>query len=294
MDTDTLADKRREMVETQIAARGIGDRAVLDAMRTIPRERFVPAEAAEFAYDDTPLPIEEGQTISQPYIVALMAAAARLQPGDRVLEVGAGSGYAAAVLSRIAGEIYAVERHQALAELAAGRMKTLALDNVRVLHGDGTLGWSEHAPYDAILVAAGGPSVPAALTAQLAIGGRLIMPVGATLREQRLVRVTRTGQHEHRTEDLGGVQFVPLIGAQGWEEPAFSTARTRHDRPVATLLRETAAPIDGIASVQLDALLDRIGDCQVVLLGEATHGSSEFYQMRARITRELIVKRGFC
>jgi protein-L-isoaspartate(D-aspartate) O-methyltransferase len=289
-------NKRREMVERQIAARGIGDQAVLDAMRAIPRERFVPDEAAEFAYDDTPLPIEEGQTISQPYIVALMAAAARLGPGDRVLEVGAGSGYAAAVLSRIAGEVYAVERHEALAALAKRRMKMLALDNVHVLHADGTLGWPEHAPYDAILVAAGGPSVPAALRAQLAIGGRLVIPVGTTPRAQTLVRVTRNGQHAYEEEDLGPVQFVPLVGAQGWEESpsAVITPKPRRDRPVAILLRETATPIDSIDSVQLDELLDRIGDSRIVLLGEATHGSSEFYRMRARITRELIVKRGFC
>jgi protein-L-isoaspartate(D-aspartate) O-methyltransferase len=293
---DTFAHRRQRMVEEQIARRGIGDRAVLEAMRTVPRELFVPDSAVEFAYDDTPLPIEEGQTISQPYIVALMAAALGLTPSDRVLEVGAGSGYAAAVLSRIAAEVYAIERHEALAELAKGRMKALGFHNVHVLHGDGTLGWREHAPYDAIVVAAGGPSVPAALKAQLVIGGRLVIPVGDTARLQELVRVTRTGQNEYKQEELGGVQFVPLIGAEGWEEPA-STRVTRparlRARPVATLLRETAESVDGIESVNLEALLDRIGDAQVVLLGEATHGSSEFYQMRARITRELIVRRGF-
>jgi protein-L-isoaspartate(D-aspartate) O-methyltransferase len=246
-----FANKRRQMVERQIATRGICNQAVLDAMRAIPRECFVPDEAAEFAYDDTPLPIEEGQTISQPYIVALMAAAARLGPGDRVLEVGAGSGYAAAVLSRIVDEVYAVERHETLAALAKRRMKMLALDNVHVLHGDGTLGWLEHAPYDAILVAAGGPSVPAALKAQLAIGGRLVIPVGTTPRKQTLVRVTRTGQHKYEEEDLGPVQFVPLIGAQGWEESPSTviTPKPRRDRPVVILLRETVAPIDGIESV---------------------------------------------
>ena len=293
---ESFAGRRQHMVERQIAARGIRDRAVLEAMRAVPREFFVPDSAVEFAYHDTPLPIEEGQTISQPYIVALMAAALRLTPRDRVLEVGAGSGYAAAVLSRIAAEVYTIERHEALAALAKGRMRELGFDNVHVLHGDGTLGWPEHAPYDAIVVAAGGPSVPAALKAQLAIGGRLVIPVGDTARLQELVRVTRTGQNEYKQEDLGGVQFVPLIGAEGWEESA-STELVRPTRrratPVATLLRETAESIDGIESVELDPLLDRIGDARVVLLGEATHGTSEFYQMRARITRELIVRRGF-
>src|SRR5438094_10610677 len=139
------------MVEEQIAARGIIDRAVLDAMLEVPRQMFVPAAAAEFAYDDTPLPIEEGQTISQPYVVALMAAALKLAPRDRVLEIGAGSGYAAAVLSRVAAEVYAMERRAVLAELARRRIRELGYYNVHILHGDGTLGCAEHAPYDAIV-----------------------------------------------------------------------------------------------------------------------------------------------
>src|SRR6266540_5261068 len=203
---DTFASRRERMVEEQIAARGIADLAVLDAMRAVPRQMFVPPSAAEFAYEDTPLPIEEGQTISQPYVVALMAAALKLTPRDRVLEIGAGSGYAAAVLSRIAAEVYTIERHAALAELASRRMKDLGFDNVHLLHGDGTLGWPEHAPYDAIVVAAGGPSVPEALRAQLVIGGRLVIPVGATPPEQELVCVTRTGEHEYGQEDLGSVR----------------------------------------------------------------------------------------
>jgi protein-L-isoaspartate(D-aspartate) O-methyltransferase len=283
------------MVEEQIVGRGIGDQAVLGAMRAVPRERFVPSSAIEFAYEDTPLPIEAGQTISQPYVVALMAAALEIGPPHRVLEVGAGSGYAAAVLSRVAAEVYAIERHEALAALASRRMKELGFDNVHILHGDGTLGWPEHAPYDAILVSAGGPTVPDALRRQLAVGGRLVIPVGTTPRQQTLVRVTRTGQSEYQQEELGAVQFVPLIGAQGWEAPALeATARVgRRGGPIAALLRETAEPIDAIESVELDALLDRIGDARVVLLGEATHGSSEFYRMRARITRALILHRGF-
>src|SRR6266540_6508670 len=240
---DTFASRRERMVEQQIAGRGIRDRAVLEAMRAVPREFFVPESAVEFAYRDTPLPIEEGQTISQPYIVALMAAALRLTPRDRVLEIGAGSGYAAAVLSRIAAEVYAIERHAALAELASRRMRKLGYDNVHIVHGDGTLGWPEHAPYDAIVVAAGGPSVPEALRAQLAIGGRLVIPVGATPRAQELVRVTRIGQNEYRQEELGAVQFVPLIGAQGWEDraPAPAIRRPRGRKaPIAPLLREAA------------------------------------------------------
>ena len=204
------------MVDEQIAARGVADPAVLDAMREVPREMFVPASAAEFAYEDSPVPIGEGQTISQPYVVALMAEALELTPRDRVLEIGAGSGYAAAVLSRIAAEVYAVERHASLAGLATRRLRDLDYDNVHIVHGDGTLGLASHAPYDAIIVAAGGPSVPEALRSQLAIGGRLVIPVGATQQAQELVRVRRIGEHEYREEKLGAVRFVPLIGAQGW------------------------------------------------------------------------------
>ena len=204
------------MVDEQIAARGVVDPMVLDAMRAVPREKFVPPSAAEVAYEDSPVPIEEGQTISQPYVVALMAEALRLTGRDRVLEIGAGSGYAAAILSRIAAEVYAIERHLSLAELAGTRLKDLGLHNVHIIHGDGTLGWPERAPYDGIVVAAGGPSVPEALRSQLAIGGRLVMPVGASRQVQELVRVTRAGLDDYRRERLGTVRFVPLIGAQGW------------------------------------------------------------------------------
>jgi protein-L-isoaspartate(D-aspartate) O-methyltransferase len=178
----------------------------------------VPASIERFAYDDGPLPIGKGQTISQPYIVAVMTAAVRIKPGERVLEIGTGSGYGAAVLSRIAGEVYTVERVGELAETARRRLAALGYDTVHVLEGDGSLGWPEHAPYEAILVTAGGPRVPKALLHQMAVGGRLIMPVGADPRSQRLVRVTRTDAHEYEHENLEYVAFVPLIGAEGWPE----------------------------------------------------------------------------
>jgi protein-L-isoaspartate(D-aspartate) O-methyltransferase len=214
-----LNEERECMVATQIEARGITDPLVLDAMRSVPRERFVPATMAEFAYDDGPLPIGKGQTISQPYIVAVMTQAARIKPGARVLEIGAGSGYGAAVLSRIAAEVYTVERIGDLAESARRRLAGLGYSNVHVLEGDGTLGWAEHAPYDAILVTAGAPRAPKTLLGQLVIGGRLIMPMGAS-HGQRLVRVTRTDAHEYEHEDLEAVTFVPLIGAEGLPEGA--------------------------------------------------------------------------
>ena len=215
MGTD-FENLRRDMVQRQIAARGVRDGRVLDALLAVPREAFVPERLHELAYEDTPLPIEEEQTISQPYIVALMAEALEIGPDDRVLEVGAGSGYAAAVLSRIAHEVYAIERHESLARLARERMRRLGYDNVHIVHGDGTLGWPEHAPYDAIAVAAGGPDVPPALQSQLAPGGRLVIPIGTDPRLQELVRVRRTVPDDFRRETLCAVRFVPLVGEQGW------------------------------------------------------------------------------
>ena len=219
-----FATLRREMVEYQIAARGVRDQRVLEAMRTVPREAFVPERLAEFAYEDTPLPIEEEQTISQPYVVAAMAEALELGPDDRVLEVGAGSGYAAVVLSRIAREVWAIERHRTLANLAQQRMEKLGSTNVHIRHGDGSLGWPEHAPYQAIVVAAGGPEVPPALIDQLAPGGRLVIPIGRDLRLQQLVRVRKLEDGRIERDDLGSVRFVPLVGEQGWmEEPSAIT-----------------------------------------------------------------------
>jgi protein-L-isoaspartate(D-aspartate) O-methyltransferase len=215
--------RRQEMVNRQIAARGVRDPRVLEAMRAVPREAFVPERLAEFAYDDTPLPIAEEQTISQPFVVALMAEALELRPGDRVLEIGAGSGYAAAVLGKAAGEVWAVERHGTLAAEAQERLARLGFGNVHVVQGDGTLGLAEHAPFDAIVVAAGGPEVPQALLDQLAPGGRLVIPVGKDPREQSLLRVRRTEQGFVH-EDLGGVRFVPLIGKQGWGEEMGAVA----------------------------------------------------------------------
>lgn len=208
---------RRAMVAEQIARRGVRDPSVLRAMSRVPRERFVPPESAEFAYDDRPLPIGCGQTISQPYVVALMTKALRLGPDDRVLEIGTGSGYAAAVLAECAREVYSIERHEGLAEVARARLAELGYTNVQVRVGDGTLGWPEAAPFDAIVATAGGPVVPRALKCQLAVGGRLVIPVGALKNAQTLVRVVRTFADRFDQDDLGGVAFVPLIGAQGWQ-----------------------------------------------------------------------------
>ena len=292
---------RHEMVEKAIVSRGVRSELVLKAMREVPREAFLPEELREFAYEDAPLPIEGEQTISQPYIVAFMTEGLGLDGGETVLEIGAGSGYAAAVLASIAGEVYTVERIGQLAEKAASTLADLGYHNVHVLHGDGTKGWPEHAPYDGIIVAAGGPSVPESLKQQLKIGGRLVIPVGRDPTIQELVRITRISENEYRQEDLVDVRFVPLIGEEGWTPTGRERMPHPRQRPLPRAARETLAAKISVAcepfstpdSAELDPLLERIGDARIVLLGEATHGTSEFYRMRDRISRELIVKKGF-
>jgi len=217
-DGGDLAARRRAMVDLQIHARGIRDPALLAAMREVPRHEFVAAPLRRDAYEDTPLPIEERQTISQPYIVALMLEAAKIGARDRVLEVGAGSGYASAVASRLAAHVDAIERHRRLADLARERLARLGYANVDVHEGDGSVGWPSGAPYDAIVVAAAGPRIPDALREQLAPNGRLVMPVGEEHGTQRLVRVVRDGEGGFAETDLGAVMFVPLVGAQGWRD----------------------------------------------------------------------------
>lgn len=212
----TIAERRARMVAEQIERRGICDPVILAAMRQVPRECFVAAEYREFAYDDTPLPIPAGQTISQPYVVALMLSALQLQPADHVLEVGAGSGYAAALISRIAAQIVTIERHAILVDQTRRRLADLGYNNVEVRLGDGTLGAPDLAPFDAIVVAAGGPAVPPALKNQLALHGRLVMPVGSHRHQQVLVRLRRVSHDVFDEEELLPVAFVPLVGAAGW------------------------------------------------------------------------------
>ncbi|MBS7455751.1 protein-L-isoaspartate(D-aspartate) O-methyltransferase [Coralloluteibacterium stylophorae] len=292
------AEARRRMVESQLAARGVRDGRVLEAMRTVPRDAFVDPGFEEFAYDDTPLPIGEQQTISQPYIVALMIEAGRLEPGTRVLEVGAGSGYAAAVMSRIAGTVHAIERHASLGEAARGRFGRLGYRNIELRVGDGTRGWAEAAPFDAILVAAGAPATPAALRAQLAIGGRLVIPVGDEERSQRLLRITRRGEDEYEEEDLGGVMFVPLVGEHGWAEDGSRAASSHvpgqsRGRSLSALVAEAMEPLPDPDDPAFGRMFERFAGRRVVLLGEASHGTSEFYQARAAITRHLVEHHGF-
>ena len=207
---------RERMVLRQIAGRGVRSQKVLSAMRKVPRERFLPKGQGVWAYDDAPLPIGDGQTISQPYIVAYMTEALALDGGEKVLEIGTGSGYAAAVLAEIAADVYTMECIDGLATMARKVLGDLSYQNVHVRQGDGTLGWPEHAPFDGIVVTAGGPDVPDTLKDQLKIGGRLVIPIGKSTWYQELVRVTRITEAEFDTEDLVPVRFVPLIGEEGW------------------------------------------------------------------------------
>lgn len=209
--------RRQRMVSEQLCHRDIVDPGVLAAFGSVERERFVPAELAARAYDDAPLPIGSGQTISQPYVVAMTVQALQLKGHERVLEIGTGSGYAAAILGSLVREVETVERIEALAIMAADRLARLGFSNVHVHHGDGSLGWPAGAPYEAIAVAAGAPKPPRALLEQLTIGGRLVVPHGDT-DHQQLARITRRDTDQFDREDLGEVRFVPLVGAEGWPE----------------------------------------------------------------------------
>lgn len=217
LESKECAPQRAEMVEKQLRRRGIRDGAVLAAMLAVPRHEFVSMELRTQAYDDVPLPIGSGQTISQPYIVAAMTAALHLQPEDRVLEIGTGCGYQAAVLSQLAKEVFTIERRPELASAASEKLSRLGYSNVHVHCGDGTLGLPEAAPFDAILVAAAAPAAPGPLLAQLAERGRMIIPVGDA-ENQELQLIEKRGV-AFPSRMLEGCRFVPLVGFHGWQKP---------------------------------------------------------------------------
>lgn len=302
MPSVDFQQQRTMLVEQELRRQGVRDERVLAALRAVPREEFVEERLREFAYRNVPLPIGSEQTISQPLIVAVMCEALELRPSDRVLEIGTGSGYAAAVLSRLVRQVFTIERIEYLAQTATARLKRLGYANVLVRHADGTLGWPEEAPFDGIVVAAGGPSVPPALREQLTIGGRLVIPIGDEPDVQQLLRITRRGRNDYEQEDLGGVRFVPLIGQAGWrsQEPGEPTvpaplrrAQAKAVQSVPAMIQDAAEPISAIPTVNLKPLLERVGKARLVLIGEASHGTSEFYAIRARITQALIEQKGF-
>ncbi|MDF2549619.1 MAG: hypothetical protein K0S07_686 [Chlamydiales bacterium] len=281
---NTTVHQRSEMVNRQLKRRGIQDAAVLAAMGSVPREAFLSAGWQGLAYEDSPLPIEEGQTISQPYMVAKMCEALEVRPQDCVLDVGTGSGYAAAILSQLAGHVYTIEIHSQLSEKAKERFRSLGYQNITCKQGDGSLGWPEHAPYDAIMVAACSKEIPEALLRQLKKGGRLIFPLGEPQGIQQLVKVTKESMG-YRKEFLGEVRFVPLVETDPEPLPLKKEALQ--------LLKRHLEPFDAIATANLDPFLERAGKAKVVLLGESTHGTHEFYALRARLTQKLIEKKGF-
>ena len=216
----SMADQRANMVDRQLRVRGIRSERVLKVMGEVPRERFLPQGQQHLAYRDQALPLSEGQTISQPYMVAIMTEALGLEPSDRVLEIGTGSGYQTAILSPLASAVFSVERIPELSGRAEEVLGELGCDNVRLRVGDGSVGWPEEGPFDAIVVTAGAPQVPESLKTQLAEnGGRLVVPVGDRF-IQRLVRVTRV-RDEFASENLLSCRFVPLMGAEGWENPGI-------------------------------------------------------------------------
>lgn len=208
---DALSRDRRQMIERDIEGRGITDKRVINAMSEIPRERFVPSRYRGSAYADHPIPIGEGQTISQPYVVALMTEVLSLKPADRVLEIGTGSGYQAAVLAEIAAEVYTIEIRETLAKRSESLLRELEYDNVHVKHADGYFGWEEHAPFDAIIITAAVNHIPPPLIKQLKDGGRLILPLGSTTFFQTLTLATKEG-NEMRLVQMGPVAFVPMTG----------------------------------------------------------------------------------
>jgi len=214
---EDMASRRQRMVEHHLARRDIRDPRVLSAFLRVPREEFVLPELRDHAYDDTPLAIGFGQTISQPYVVAMTVQALELKGHEHVLEIGAGSGYAAAILGELAREVHTIERIGELAAIASERLARLGYSNVHVHEADGTLGWAPAAPYEAIAVAAGAPQPPPSLLRQLAIGGRLVLPHGDE-NTQRLALIVRKSETEFVETNLGDVRFVPLVGAEGWSD----------------------------------------------------------------------------
>ena len=220
MTEDNYTAERARMVDRQIAPRGVSDPRVLAAMKKVPRHRFIPSHLWDQAYGDYPLPIGEDQTISQPYIVALMTELLELKATDRVLEVGTGSGYQAAILAELAGQVYSIDRVASLLARAEQILASLGYANIKTRVGDGTLGWPEEMPFDAIIVTAGAPQVPRPLTEQLALGGRLVIPVGDTWSQTlTCIRQTTDGL---KFEYHGGCRFVRLIGEYGWEEGSWT------------------------------------------------------------------------
>ena len=297
--------QRAAMVEQQVKGRGVRQDALIEAMARLPREPFLPDDAQAVAYDDIPVPIGHGQSAPPPHLVAFMIEALDLDEDERALEIGGGSGYAAAVLAAICRQVFVVERVEALAAHCTETFAKLGIRNVEVRHGDGHEGWLDKAPFDAILVSMAVPEIPARLKAQLAFGGRLVAVIGSDPTAQELVRITRTGEDSYVGEDLADLRFVPPLDTEPEEErpltrqdterarPRLIERRARTDLSISGLIAAHGESAASIEEIDIAPLLDRIGEAQVVLIGEATHGTHEFYALRARISQALIERKGF-
>ncbi|MFW5660419.1 MAG: protein-L-isoaspartate(D-aspartate) O-methyltransferase [Oceanicaulis sp.] len=273
---DVFDDQRKAMTTFQLARRGIETASVLEAMTATPREAFVPEDLQDFAYEDSPLPVQAGQTISQPFIVAKMIELAELTPGDTVLEIGAGTGYAAAVMSHIARKVFAIERHEVLADSARQRLAELDYGNVEIVHGDGTKGLPGEAPFDAIVISAGG-EFPEALKSQIKIGGRIVIPLSVN-GEQVLTVLRKVDAERFEISDHGLVRFVPLVADQPGPdaEPAAEAVARPQRSAAATVISEHAEPAPDDEALA-DLVAERFADRKIVCLGESTHGTSEFH-----------------
>ncbi|MDE2151926.1 MAG: erythromycin esterase family protein [Betaproteobacteria bacterium] len=288
--------RRQWMVQHQIAARGVQESLVLDAMLAVPREEFLAPELREFAYEDTSLPLPQGRVLAQPYVLALGVAALGLRGGEKVLEIGTGCGYGSAVLARIAADVYTVEPDARLAEQAAERFSRQGPRNVHVRHGEAGEGWPEQAPFDAILVHPGSQPDVRVLREQLARGGRLVMPLQGGGQARELVRVRRVSELQFAQEDIADLHVAPLLGGDLFDAmraPVAAAPREQVDARLAASLGHAGEAFDDLEQAELEPLLQRIGQARVVLIGEASHGTSEFYRMRQRVTRALIERRGF-
>jgi protein-L-isoaspartate(D-aspartate) O-methyltransferase len=288
------APERRAMVEEQVVARGLRSPAVVAAIARVPRERFVPPALGEFAQADSALPIARGRTVPPPHVVAAMCEAARIEPGDRVLEIGTGAGYTAAVAAEIADEVWTVERDDELAAAADLALHELGYENVHVRTVDDARGLPHRGPYDAILVEAGTGEVPVALREQLAIGGRLVIATGSAHDVHSLVRITRLSLYRYARETLAEVTAVPLLSEPAPPGVAAPHVRLRPGRDeIVELVARKAEPFVELEAHELDPLLARLGGARVVLLGAAVEGAAEVHRLRERITRALIERYGF-
>lgn len=296
-------ERRIAMVHDQVQSRGVRDVRVLNAMRKVPREDFLPDHLKEFAYEDRPLLIADGQVMAQPYLIAYMLEALQLAGIEKVLEIGVGTGYVSALLAELADAVHGIEVSAPVAIKAAANLSKAGYSNVHILHDDSTEGWIEEAPFNAILVSSAMAEVSEPLRQQLAVYGRLVVPIGVNEHAQEIVRVIRASGVNFEQVPLADVRFVPVLGDLGEHVEDLASLPANQPRvvrrssettdSVSALILQRATSFASVDEIPLDTLIKRVGDRRIVLIGEASHGTSEFYSARARITQRLIEERGF-